>query len=214
MPAKGIPFQKPKCVSTPTQIAKVFRSHFLEIPATVFAFKEDDFNVLDQNMDFFKDLWTVDSYVSEKVLGEALKKAFPAVKAQTARLISKDIKSNLTMIQYKKRKITSGLKLPVLKKFLEMVDTDSDDNLPIEQKHQSPASSSKLAKASVESGDTTSKFGYGAKAKSVAELYGFASNAASDPPVSQITISDSSQPDKAEQCSLVMVEDSVADGFF
>jgi hypothetical protein len=174
MAPKGQTYAKPKCESSALDICKLFRSHYTEAPTETFTFKDDDFAVLGKQMDFFVDLWKADPYVTESVLAAGLQKAFPNVDRATGKRISKDIKSNLILIHTKKRTMTSGLKLPVLKTFLDKLP---DDQVPLPIKQ--PSSSSK---------------GPGlVKAKSVAELYGFKSGPVlPEVKVSQYTISDSS----------------------
>ena len=153
------------------------------------SFKDDDFTVLDKQMDFFVDLWKADPYVSESVLAAGLQKAFPNATVSIAKAVCKDIRLNLSLIHTKKRSMTSGLKLPVLKAFLEKLPDDGVP-LPIKQTSSSSTVEPQLGKA-----------------RSVAELYGFQSGPA-EVNVSQYTISDSSQPD-VETNSKVVAKEAV-----
>ena len=176
MGPKGHSYAKPRCESTASDLCKVFKCNYSAVPVSEFSFKDDDFTVLDKQMDFFVDLWKADPYVSESVLAAGLQKAFPNATVSIAKAVCKDIRLNLSLIHTKKRSMTSGLKLPVLKAFLEKLP---DDGVPLPIKQTS--SSSKVEP----------QLG---KAKSVAELYGFQSGPA-EMNVSQYTISGSSQPD-------------------
>ena len=188
MGPKGQTYAKPKCESNALDICKIFRSHYTAAPTDAFTFKDDDFAVLGKQMEFFVDLWKADPYVCESVLAAGLHKAFPHVDRATGKRISKDIKSNLALIHTKKRSMTSGLKLPVLKTFL---DKFSDDSFPSPIKQ--PSSSSK------EPGLV--------KAKSVAELYGFKSAPVlPEVKVSQYTISDSSDLEVEPETKVVEPE--------
>ena len=152
MGPKGQAYAKPKCESNALDICKLFRIHYSEAPTSTFTFKDDDFAVLGQQMDFFLDLWKADPYVSEGVLAAGLHKAFPNVDRATGKRMSKDIKLNLVQIHTKKRSLTTGLKLPVLKAFLDKLP---DDHIPLPIKQPSSSSSGKPGLE---------------KAKSVAEL--------------------------------------------
>ena len=176
MGPKGHSYAKPRCESTASDLCRVFKCNYSAVPVSEFSFKDDDFTVLDKQMDFFVDLWKADPYVSESVLAAGLQKAFPNATVSIAKAVCKDIRLNLSLIHTKKRSMTSGLKLPVLKAFLEKLP---DDGVPLPIKQTS--SSSKVEP----------QLG---KAKSVAELYGFQSGPA-EMNVSQYTISDASQPD-------------------
>ena len=186
MPPKGQSYAKPRCESTASDLCKVFKCNFSQVPVSEFTFKDDDFTVLDKQLAFFVDLWKVDPYVSESVLAAGLQKAFPNATVATAKAVGKDIRMNLSLIHTKKRSMTSGLKLPVLKAFLDALP-EENVSLPIKQPSSSSMDKPKLAKA-----------------KSVAELYGFkADPGLSEVNVSQYTISDSSQPDAETKSEVV-----------
>jgi len=195
MAPKGATYAKPKCEVTASQICKVFKYHFTEAPSGLNC-QDEDFTVLGQRMDFFVELWKADPYVSENVLFAGLQKAFPSATNTSTKAIAKAIRQQLSFIHTKKRTMTSGAKLPVLKKFLQEVQEEDDVALPIKSSYQQPSTSSKpqikLAKAS-----------------SVAELYGFKQDAA-EVPVSQVTISDAAEVD--EPANPLKVE--ACDGYY
>ena len=176
MAPKGLPYAKPKCEVTASQICKVFKYHFTELPSGLTLKSDEDFTVLEKHMDFFVELWKTDPYVSENVMSAGLHKAFPAATQASTKAAAKAIRQQLSLIHSKKRSMTSGAKLPVLKKFLQEVQED-DHTLPISKPRKQPSTSSKQP----------------AKASSVAELYGFKPNPA-EVPVSQVTISDDADP--------------------
>ena len=178
MAPKGLPYAKPKCEVTASQICKVFKYHFTELPSGLTLKSDEDFTVLEKHMDFVVELWKTDPYVSENVMSAGLRKAFPASTQASTKAAAKAIRQQLSLIHSKKRSMTSGAKLPVLKKFLQEVQED-DHVLPISKP------------AAVKQPSTSSK--QPAKASSVAELYGFKPNPA-EVPVSQVTISDDADP--------------------
>ena len=179
MAPKGLPYAKPKCEVTASQICKVFKYHFTELPSGLTLKSDEDFTVLEKHMDFFVELWKTDPYVSENVMSAGLHKAFPAATQSSTKAAAKAIRQQLSLIHSKKRSMTSGAKLPVLKHFLQEVQEDENTGtLPIKQSAavKQPSTSSKQLE----------------KAPSVAELYGFKQNPA-EVPVSQVTISDDAE---------------------
>ena len=175
---------RPSSTATKAQVSKVFRCNYSSIPVATFTEQvgDEELSLLDRNMSFFKDIWELDKYVAESVLVDGMKLAWPRVSVAQAKVIVKSVKTVLSLLHLKKKKITSGAKSPVLKKFLHMVgelDAEAEVDLQSNVQQQNVQQQNvHMKKAST----------------SVAELYGFpAASNACQLPLSQITISDDTE---------------------
>jgi len=94
----------------PRDLAKVFRSSFLEVTVETFSGLVEE--CVSRHEDFFVDFWSVHRYASESKILTDLLMVWPALGLAKARQIAKSLKGQLGAIQYKKSKSTSGKKTP------------------------------------------------------------------------------------------------------
>lgn len=158
-------------------LAKIFRGFFGK-PLTPEELQADWEECLERHMDFFVDLWKADMYPTETVLQQGVSLAWPKVGATVAKQIAKSVKTVLSTLHYKRRRLTSGQKSPkVLGTFLKEV---AQPQLPL-----ATGSSSSNFKQPVPAKSAAEK----PTSQTIAAMYGLSNNS-KDFPVSQVTISD------------------------
>jgi hypothetical protein len=165
-------------------VAKLFRSYFVNVDKSNFADLED---CLKGHMDFMVDLWQLDMFISEGKIKAALPIVWPGMARADGQNIAKALKALLAEMHYKNRRLTSGQKsLDGMKNFLARIGTAA--LLPVasssssQQRAQLPSTSSKRHQPSL-------------TAESISSLYGLSSKHVE---LSQITVSDDSAMDFVE----------------
>jgi hypothetical protein len=159
------------------ELAKAFRGS--SSPVSLGSFSGSMEECLEMHFDLLVDIWKVDKYAAEVEIRQAVKLAKGCDMA-VCMGIGKSIKSLLTSIHYKRRRLTSGERSPkVLLRFLNAVEEPA---LPILQSQMSKPMLAKAMPMEVVAKSSSSS------SAEIAALYGLA--AKPEDKLSQVTVSD------------------------
>ena len=171
-------------------VAKLFRSYFVNVDKSNFADLED---CLKGHMDFMVDLWQLDMFISEIKIKAALAMVWPGMARADGHSIAKALKALLVELHYKNRRLTSGQRsLDGMKNFLARIGPVP--LLPVasssssQQRAQLPSTSSKRHQPCLTAESIVT-------AESIAALYGMSTKHVE---LSQVTVSDDSVMDFVE----------------
>lgn len=176
----------PRCKSTssPKELAKIFRCHFVSLSDDEFS---GDLEIcLKKHAEFLRELFDLDMYPCVEALQAAIKLIWREKAFTTCMTIAKTLKALISNIHYKRRRMSSGSRSSSeLVNFVRLADLeDSEPKLP-------------LASSGSKTSQTSQSSTFVGPAPSIASLYGFAKTNMDETMLSQITVSsdgDSSAP--------------------